>query len=100
VGHVVIGKLRGSYTGSVGMPEVDYRVILSVGGRLNFKMGLLGIRLGVWIDLAGDGDRRWPLFNTKLRGSIQRGEVLDELKIYRFLNTMLHTVDLLVTVVM
>jgi hypothetical protein len=81
------------------MPEVDYRVILSVGGRLNFKMGLLGIRVGVWIDLAGDGDRRWTLFNTKLRGSIQRGEFLDELKIYRFLNTMLHTVDLLVTLV-
>ena len=63
-------------------------------------MGRLGIKLCVWIDLAGDGDRRWTLFNTKLRGSIQRGEFLDELKIYRFLNTMLHKVGLLVTVVM
>jgi len=98
VGHVTIGKLRGSCTGSVGMLEVN-RLKGSCLCRWedNFKMGLLDIKLGVWIDLAGDGDRRWPLFNTKLRGSIQRGEFLDELKIYQFLNTMLHTVCKLVS---
>ena len=82
----------------MGTPEVNrLQRIPHCRWKDNFKMELLGIKLCVWIDLAGDGDRRWTLFNTKLRGSIQRGEILDELKIYRFLNTMLHTVCMLVS---
>jgi hypothetical protein len=57
----------------------------------NIKKEPPGKELGAWTDLAQDRDEWLYLFNTKLRGSIQCGEILDERRSYQFLNTLLHT---------
>ena len=62
--------------------------VLGVGGKIILKRGFLGIKLGAWTDLARDRDGWCNLFNSKLRGSIQRAEFLDELRNYQLLNTL------------
>ena len=85
------GEVRGSCTGSVGMPD-GKRPLGSPRCRWedNFKMELPGIKLGTWTDLVQDRDGWWFFFSTKLRGSIKYGKFLDELRNYQLLNTLLH----------
>jgi len=58
----------------------------------HFKMELPGIKLGAWTNQARDRDGWFALFNTKIWGSKNGAEFLEELINYQFLNTLLRTI--------